>query len=489
MAVTFGFYNSRNGDRVYNAQQMSSIFSGIIRDGVFEHFPAENQHLHVDWLDGHVGENVVIGPGRAWLNNTWTDNDSNLVMQLATPNPNPNIERIDAIVLEINKTNNSDFTANMSEAVPGRSNKFIVLKGTEASPSDIVKPALRNGNGIYQHYIALVRVSANSEHHYITNMVGAGDGTPFIIGAVQNVSTASVLQAWTQAFNAEIERLAGLVPGQLDDICEAYFDNPDSEVYHQIDEFEQEVNEQLRALDPNVTYLTKRRHVWLIDCPVSKIPDYAETYTKQPPQGTIIAGNYEPVANPPHNIYPDFYNTIPIVNGLPAAGGTKQITSPNVGDVVIGSNGYYAVITHWQLSGDDYSATYSMIIKSTGKSVVEYPPEEFVMTFSGGRDMNGDDISSTAPASCNRSFGEIRNALISGQKLVAKMGHTEQYHGDGGDYDVDWVLEGPVEKYFSDGVLMRITARFMHNDEQEGHMLIHEYAVTPYDVTCRCIWL
>ncbi len=37
MSVTFGFYNSVNGDRKYDAIQMSSIFDGIIRDGVFQH--------------------------------------------------------------------------------------------------------------------------------------------------------------------------------------------------------------------------------------------------------------------------------------------------------------------------------------------------------------------------------------------------------------------------------------------------------------------
>ena len=35
MALTSGFYNSINGDRTYNAEQMSSIFDGIINDGVF----------------------------------------------------------------------------------------------------------------------------------------------------------------------------------------------------------------------------------------------------------------------------------------------------------------------------------------------------------------------------------------------------------------------------------------------------------------------
>ena len=35
MSVTYGFYNSINGDRKYNALEMSSIFDGIIVDGVY----------------------------------------------------------------------------------------------------------------------------------------------------------------------------------------------------------------------------------------------------------------------------------------------------------------------------------------------------------------------------------------------------------------------------------------------------------------------
>ena len=37
MSVTYGFYNSKNQDRRYDAIQMSSIFDGIIRDGILQH--------------------------------------------------------------------------------------------------------------------------------------------------------------------------------------------------------------------------------------------------------------------------------------------------------------------------------------------------------------------------------------------------------------------------------------------------------------------
>ena len=34
MSLTSGFYNSLDGDRTYNAEQMSELFDGIINDGI-----------------------------------------------------------------------------------------------------------------------------------------------------------------------------------------------------------------------------------------------------------------------------------------------------------------------------------------------------------------------------------------------------------------------------------------------------------------------
>lgn len=70
MSVSYGFYNSMNGDRKYDATQMSSIFDGIINDGIYETIGDR----FVVRTSG--GMNVVVGTGRAWFNHTWTLNDS-----------------------------------------------------------------------------------------------------------------------------------------------------------------------------------------------------------------------------------------------------------------------------------------------------------------------------------------------------------------------------------------------------------------------------
>lgn len=70
MSVTFGFYNSKEGDRRYDAIQMSSIFDGIIQDGIL-------QHVGTAMVVKESGGNDYQRWYRTtWFNHTWTLNDA-----------------------------------------------------------------------------------------------------------------------------------------------------------------------------------------------------------------------------------------------------------------------------------------------------------------------------------------------------------------------------------------------------------------------------
>ena len=94
MSVTYGFYNSLNGDRKYNAEQISSIFDGLIVDGVFASIGTAFA------VEAAGGLTVNVGIGRAWFNHTWTLNDS--ILPLTAPESEVLLDRIDAVVLEVN---------------------------------------------------------------------------------------------------------------------------------------------------------------------------------------------------------------------------------------------------------------------------------------------------------------------------------------------------------------------------------------------------
>lgn len=70
--LSFGFYNSKGGDRKYDAEQFGAMFNGIISDGVFAHY---KNALKVTAGDGN--RELVVSSGRAWFNGTWTEVDDN----------------------------------------------------------------------------------------------------------------------------------------------------------------------------------------------------------------------------------------------------------------------------------------------------------------------------------------------------------------------------------------------------------------------------
>ena len=98
MTVSSGFFNSKNHDRVYDAEQFSSIFDGIVTDGVFQGY-GEAFNI-VSYPD--ASETVIVQTGRAWFDHTWTLNDS--WMPITLDPPSTGATRYDAIVIDVDKT-------------------------------------------------------------------------------------------------------------------------------------------------------------------------------------------------------------------------------------------------------------------------------------------------------------------------------------------------------------------------------------------------
>jgi hypothetical protein len=134
MSVTCGFFDSVGGDRKYNASQLSSLFNGLINDGVF--MSIGDTFI----VSPSSGMNVSVGTGRAWFNGTWTNNDSELILTIEASELILN--RIDAIVIEVNS--NADT----------RSNTIKVLKGTPSSTP--VNPTLTTSEFVNQYPLAYI---------------------------------------------------------------------------------------------------------------------------------------------------------------------------------------------------------------------------------------------------------------------------------------------------------------------------------------------
>lgn len=176
MSVTYGFYNSLNGDRKYDATQLSSLFDGLIVDGVFASIGTGFV------VKADTGNTVNVGIGKAWFNKTWTLNDA--VLPMEAPISEVLLDRIDAIVIEVDT----------SEAVRANSIKFV-----EGIPSSSpVNPTLASGPTLFQYPLCYIyRPAGSSEitQAQITNMVGS-EATPFVTGILQTISLNELLGQW-----------------------------------------------------------------------------------------------------------------------------------------------------------------------------------------------------------------------------------------------------------------------------------------------------
>lgn len=177
MSVTSGFFNSLNGDRKYNAEQMSAIFDGIINDGVF----ASIGTAFAVNASGSDNE-ITVGIGRAWFNSAWIYNDT--LLPLTADDSELVLNRYDAVVIEIDHSDS------------GRTGSIKIVKGTPASTPEY--PTLTKNDYVNQHPLAYIYRAAGStviNQGNITNRVGTSD-CPYITGILQVVNIDNVVAQW-----------------------------------------------------------------------------------------------------------------------------------------------------------------------------------------------------------------------------------------------------------------------------------------------------
>ena len=195
MSISYGFYNSKNHDRKYNAEQIGSIFDGIITDGVY--------HSIGDAFSVTPGTDmsVNVASGRAWFNHTWTLNDAMIVVELTAAHQV--YDRIDAIILKVDRDT--------------RTNTIIAKAGTPSSSP--AKPKMADG----EHPLAYITVG-----HGVTSITAANIqfvvGTsecPFVAGVQNGVDIDALVANWKLEFDilfAQLEdQISQAVSGTLID--------------------------------------------------------------------------------------------------------------------------------------------------------------------------------------------------------------------------------------------------------------------------------
>lgn len=183
MSVTSGFFNSLSGDRKYDAIQISSMFDGLITDGIYNGF-LESFMVTASSPASMV---VTVGEGRCWFNHTWTLNDAPLPLTLDVGDVVLN--RIDTIVIDVDSTDTV------------RACTIKVVKGTPSSQA--VRPTLENTETHHQYPLCDISVPAGATtitQSNITNRRGTSD-CPFVATLMESVDVDELLVQWESQWN------------------------------------------------------------------------------------------------------------------------------------------------------------------------------------------------------------------------------------------------------------------------------------------------
>lgn len=183
MAITSGFFNSINGDRTYDADQISDYFLKLISNGVFA---TPSNAMQVQAGGGMI---VNVSAGWGFINCKWINNSSPYSLQIDAADVILN--RIDRVVLRLDKSTEA---RNITIAVKTGS--------VGATPT---APALTRSGDIYELSLAQIYVAAGATSISQANITDERANTAvcgWVIGLIDQIDTTNLFAQFTAAFNA-----------------------------------------------------------------------------------------------------------------------------------------------------------------------------------------------------------------------------------------------------------------------------------------------
>lgn len=191
MAVTYGFFNAiqqEDGtyDRMYNADQMSEQFEGLISDGVYE---SVGDAMIVE---ASSGMQVQVKSGRMMIDSKWVKNDA---AELLTINAaHVTLNRYTAVVVRLD--------------LQARTIAITTKDGDNATTP--VKPSLEDSQTVKEMCLAYVYVGRGvteitqadiEDTRADTNVCG------WVTGIVQQVNTAELFLQWQTAYERQMAQM------------------------------------------------------------------------------------------------------------------------------------------------------------------------------------------------------------------------------------------------------------------------------------------
>jgi hypothetical protein len=187
-----GFFNSINGDRLYDADQMSRIFEGLITDGVYE---SVGDKLAVQPNNAMT---IQIGTGRGWFNKRWVENSTPYTITLEASDVV--LSRYAAICIRVD-TSESGRTAQ----------PYVKYSDYASAPN---KPTMVRTETLNEYCLAYVYIKAGATEIKASNIEdtrGNNNLCGWVTGLIEQLSTTTLFEQWEALFNNWFNNLQDLI--------------------------------------------------------------------------------------------------------------------------------------------------------------------------------------------------------------------------------------------------------------------------------------
>lgn len=180
--LTYGFFNSQDGDRTYTAADFNKYFDGVIsQNGIFQ---AVGDAFQVTADTSQL--RVAVGSGKALVNSHWADNSETAYLTLSAADVA--LDRWDQIVLRCSETN--------------RNIELAVNTGTPSSTQPANIYTVTRTPTTYEILLAVVKVPKASTKVTTANITDTRANTSvcgYITGLVKQVDTSELFLQWQTA--------------------------------------------------------------------------------------------------------------------------------------------------------------------------------------------------------------------------------------------------------------------------------------------------
>jgi hypothetical protein len=177
MSITYGYFNSVNGDRKYNADQMSQYFKGLISNGVFANIGGAMAVI----ADGQ-SMTVSVSTGRAVIDCKWIENDA--AFPLTISQAHATLPRYTAVVIQLDAIN--------------RLIRITTKDGTPASTP--TQPAIDTATELCLAMILVPASSSMIPQSRVTDKRGSSLCL-WVTGLITQLNTNQLFLQWQEQFD------------------------------------------------------------------------------------------------------------------------------------------------------------------------------------------------------------------------------------------------------------------------------------------------